>query len=242
VDRPNVFIKIPATLAGVPAIEQCLVDGININVTLLFSLPRYRAVAEGFVRAMKRRAGEGKPLARIESVASFFLSRVDTLVDSLLDKHAQSGDALAQKAKALKGQTAIASAKLAYQIYKEVFGTDTFKSLSAKGARAQRVLWASTGTKDPAFSDVKYVDALIGPDTVNTVPLETLNAYRNHGNPAARLETGLEDAHSVLNALPQFGVDLARVAQQLEDEGVKKFNEPFDKLLASLESKRQKYC
>ena len=242
VDRPNVFIKIPATLEGVPAIEQCLTEGININVTLLFSLDRYRAVAEAFVRAMEHRATNGQPLARIESVASFFLSRVDVLVDSLLDRTAQAGNENAQRTNDQHGRTAIASAKMAYQIYKEIFQSDAFLNLAEKGARSQRVLWASTGTKDPKVSDVKYIDALIGPETVNTMPLETLNAYRDHGKPAARIEEGLDEARAVLDELARIGIDMAAVAQQLEDEGVKKFNEPFDKLLKSLESKRAKIC
>ena len=237
VDRPNICIKIPATIAGIPAIEQCLTDGINVNVTLLFGLQRYREVAEAFVRALNRRAAKGQSPARIESVASFFLSRIDVLVDSLLEKHSRSGGPGAEKARALQGEVAIASAKLAYQIYKEVFEGDAFRKLAEKGARSQRVLWASTGTKNAAFSDIKYIEALIGRDTVNTVPLDTLNAYRDHGKPDARLEQGIEDAKRVLAALPEFGIDLDRVTQQLEDEGVKKFNEPFDKLLASLEVK-----
>ena len=242
VDRQNVFIKIPATLEGVPAIEQCLTEGININVTLLFSLDRYRAVAEAFVRAMEQRAKNGHPIARVESVASFFLSRVDVLVDSLLERQAQSNSEITQRANALRGKAAIASARQAYQIYKEIFESSAFSKLVAKGARSQRVLWASTGTKDPKVSDVKYVEALIGPETVNTMPLETLNAYRAHGKPAARLEDGLDDARTALNDLAQIGIDMAAVSQQLENEGVKKFNEPFDKLLKSLESKRAKIC
>ncbi|MCC6795698.1 MAG: transaldolase [Candidatus Hydrogenedentes bacterium] len=237
VDKPNVFIKIPATLEGVPAIEQCLGEGININVTLLFSLDRYRAVAEAFVRAIEQRAKNGQTLARIESVASFFLSRVDVLVDSLLDKQTDNASA-----KDLRGKAAIASAKMAYQIYKEIFESDAFKNLAAKGARSQRVLWASTGTKDPKVSDVKYVEALIGPETVNTMPLETLNAYRDHGKPASRLEQGIGEARDILNELAEIGIDMDAVSEQLEKEGVKKFNEPFDKLLKSLESKRAKIC
>ena len=180
-NRPNVLIKVPATAEGLPVIRQLISEGINVNVTLLFGLPRYRQVTEAYIAGLEARASLGKALNRVASVASFFLSRIDSLVDPLLEK-------------ALRGQAAIASAKVAYQNYTEIFGTSRFKALAGKGARAQRLLWASTGTKNPDYSDVKYIEAVIGPDTVNTVPPETLAAYRDHGDPKARLGTDVAEA------------------------------------------------
>ena len=168
--RPNVFIKVPATREGLPAIQELISEGINVNVTLLFGLPRYREVAEAYVAGIRERAAAGQPLGHVASVASFFLSRIDVLVDLLLEKIISSRGAGSEKAAALSGQTAIASAKLAYSIYKDIFSSQRFATLSAKGARPQRVLWASTSTKNPEYSDVKYVEALIGPDTINTLP------------------------------------------------------------------------
>lgn len=237
VNRPNLFIKIPATRAGVPAIEQCLVEGININVTLLFSLDRYREIAETYVYALQRRHDAGYSVALVESVASFFLSRVDVLVDKQLEEIAAKGGATAARARSLMGKAAIASAKLAYQIYKDVFGDADFQALAVVGTRTQRVLWASTGTKNPDYSDIKYVEPLIGPDTVNTLPLETLEAYRDHGKPASRLEEDLDDARETLSALAQIGIDMSAVAEQLEAEGIEKFAKPFDALLTSIEQK-----
>jgi len=227
-DRPNVFIKVPATLEGLPAIRQLIGDGINVNVTLIFGLPRCREVAEAYIAGLEDRSAKGKPINRIASVASFFVSRIDALIDPLLAK--QDG-APAEKA---CGQVAIASARTAYQIYKEIFGSDRFKKLLAQGARAQRLLWASTGTKNPEYSDVKYIEALIGPDTVNTAPVETINAYRDHGEPQARIEQDVGKAAQLLNRLPTLGIDLNALTQQLEDEGVEKFNQPFDKLMEAL--------
>jgi transaldolase len=238
-NRPNVFIKIPATKAGLPAIQQLISEGINVNVTLLFGLPRYKEVAEAYIAGMESRAGKGQPLNRVASVASFFLSRIDVLLDPKLEKLAAAGGPKATGAKELQGQIAIASAKIAYTIYQEIYGSERFKKLAAQGARPQRLLWASTSTKNPAYPDVKYVEPLIGPETVNTLPLETLEAYRDHGNPASRLTEEVERAASYLQRLPEMGIDLNQATQQLEDEGVEKFNKPFDSLMCTLEGKRQ---
>ncbi|MGB6066608.1 MAG: bifunctional transaldolase/phosoglucose isomerase [Desulfomonilaceae bacterium] len=238
-DRPNVFIKVPATKEGLPAIKQLISEGINVNVTLLFGLERYRAVTGAYIAGLEQRAAAGNPVERVASVASFFLSRIDLLVDPLLEKAMKQGGERAKIADSLRGETAIASAKIAYQIYKEVFSTERFQKLADKGACPQPVLWASTSTKNPAYSDVKYVEALIGPNTINTLPLETLTAYRDHGNPASRLEQAVDKARKVLDVLPQVGVDLMEVTQQLEDEGIDKFVKPFDRLMKALEEKRK---
>ena len=233
-NRPNVFIKVPATAAGLPAIQQLISEGINVNVTLLFGLPRYRQVAEAYLAGIEVRAAQGKPLKHVASVASFFVSRIDTLVDSFFGKIIAHGGTKADLATKLRGQVAIASAKLAYQIYREIFESDRFKKVATQGARAQRLLWASTGTKNPDYSDVKYIDALIGADTVNTVPVETLNAFRAHGVPQARLEHDVAFARWVMECLPGLGIRIDNVTEQLESEGVEKFNQPFDQLLATL--------
>ena len=237
--RPNVFIKVPATKEGLPAIRQLISEGINVNVTLLFGLPRYREVAEAYIAGLEDRAAQGQPLGRVASVASFFLSRIDVLLDPRLEKLAAAGGPQAQTAKDLIGQVAIASAKVAYTIYQEVFGSERFQKLAAQGARPQRLLWASTSTKNPAYPDVKYVEPLIGADTVNTLPPETLAAYRDHGDPAPRLTEGVDRAAGILTRLPELGLDLDQATQQLEDEGVEKFNQPFDSLMATLEGKRR---
>jgi transaldolase len=233
-NRPNVLIKVPATANGLPAIQQLIGEGISVNVTLLFGLPRYRQVAEAYISGIEARAAQGKPVKHVASVASFFVSRIDVLVDSLLEKLIARGDKDAGLAKKARGQVAIASARMAYQIYKEIFGSERFRRLAAQGARTQRLLWASTGTKNPDYSDVKYVEALIGADTINTVPMETLDAYRLHGEPKARLEEDVQEARLVLGRLPELGIRIDNVTQQLEDEGVEKFNKPFDKLMQTL--------
>ena len=238
VNRPNLFIKVPGTWEGIPAIRQLIGEGLNINVTLLFGLPRYRAVAEAYLDGLAERATRGLPLERVASVASFFLSRIDVLVDPLLEKIAQGGGERSREAAKLQGETAIACAKGARAMYQEILAGDRFTALAARGARAQRLLWASTGTKNPAYSDVKYIEPLIGPDTVNTAPLETIAAYRDHGQPALRLEQGLGEAKAVLDRLAGFGIDLDVVTQKLEDEGVEKFAKPFDSLMQALEQKR----
>jgi len=232
--RPNVFIKVPATAAGLPAIQQLIKEGINVNVTLLFGLPRYLQVAEAYIAGIESRAAQGKPVRNVASVASFFVSRIDALVDPLLEELMERGGQEADLARKARGQVAIANATLAYQDFKEIFGGARFGALAVQGARVQRLLWASTGTKNPAYSDVKYVEALIGRDTVNTVPPATLDAYRDHGEPKARLEQDVSHARWVLERLPTLGISIDSVTQQLEDEGVEKFNKPFDKLMETL--------
>jgi len=236
VERPNVMIKVPGTRAGLPAIERLIADGINVNVTLLFSVDRYGVVAEAWLRGLEMRLREHRPLAGIASVASFFLSRIDTLIDQRLDQLAAAGN---EQAAALRGRAAIASARLAYQHYRSWRFSERWTRLAGAGAVPQRLLWASTSTKDPAYPDVMYVDALIGPETVNTVPLETLDAYRDHGKPQARLEEDLDAARALPRQLAQLDLDLERVAEQLEREGVEKFVTPYDSLLATIEQQRR---
>lgn len=236
VNRPNIFIKVPATAQGLPAITQLICDGINVNVTLLFGLPRYREVSEAFLDGLKVRASSGKSLHGIASVASFFLSRIDVLLDPVLEQWMAQGGEKGELAKKLHGEVAIASAKMAYHMYKNIFSSDLFAELRKQGACPQRVLWASTSTKNPAYSDVKYIEALIGPDTVNTVPLETLFSFKDHGNPSLTLENELEKAVWIYNQLPLLEIDINKATQQLEDEGVQKFSDPFDKLIESIQS------
>jgi transaldolase len=236
-NRPNVFIKVPATAEGLPAIQQLISEGINVNITLLFGLPRYREVAAAYIAGIEARAAQGKSVAHVASVASFFVSRIDTLVDPLLEKLIAQGGKLADVAKKVRGQVAIASATMAYQIYKEIFQSERFQKLADRGARVQRLLWASTSTKNPDYSDLKYVESLIGSDTINTVTVETFDAYRSHGEPKARLEQDVEQAGWILQRLPELGISIDQVTQQLEDEGVEKFNQSFDKLMNSLTRK-----
>jgi transaldolase len=236
VNRPNVLIKVPATKEGLPAIKQLISEGINVNVTLLFGLPRYREVAEAYITGLEARVLEGKSIANIASVASFFLSRIDALVDPLLVKIISEKPEMSKYANNLQGQVAIASAKNAYQIYHEIFTNDRFKKLIEKGAATQRLLWASTSTKNPAYSDVKYIEALIGPQTVNTIPLETLDAYRDHGDPEVRLNLDIAKTPFLFQELLEIGINIDQVTQKLEDEGVDKFNKAYDKLIATLKN------
>lgn len=236
VNRPNVLIKIPGTPEGLPAIRQLIFEGINVNVTLLFSLDRYREVADAYLSGLEDRLKHGMSVESIASVASFFISRIDSTVDTLLERSAQGNGPYAELARSLRGQVAISCGKLAYQIYKEVFSSDRFRQLTAQGAKSQRLLWASTSTKNPSYKDTKYVEALIGPDTISTMPLETLEAYRDHGEPACRLEEDVPYAHDILDQLRQLGIHLDEVTGELEAQGIQKFVEPFDRLLETLKS------
>ncbi|HWX68686.1 MAG TPA: transaldolase [Steroidobacteraceae bacterium] len=233
---PNAFIKIPGTEAGLPVIRELIARGVNVNVTLLFSPERYRAVARAYRDGLARRVDEGKPVANVASVASFFLSRIDTAVDRLLDALASRGQ---PAARALRGKAAIASACRAYEIYEEAIAEPAWEALTARGARPQRLLWASTSTKDPAYSPIKYVEELVVPGTVNTMPLETLNTYRRLGRPELTLERHLAEASDAREGLERLDVDFEAVAQQLEREGVAKFVEPFDQLQKWLEDRRR---
>lgn len=239
VGRPNLMIKIPATEAGLPAIRQLIGEGINVNITLLFGLPSYRQVVDAYLAGLETLAAQGKPLDRSASVASFFLSRIDTLADPILKKIRLDGGPRAELVAGLYGELAIASAKVAYQIYQEIFAQDRFKKLAQKGARTQRLLWASTSTKNPEFSDVKYVEPLIGRDTINTLPLETIHLYRDHGSPALSLEDNVEQAYQKLDQLGLAGLDMNFLTKQLEDEGVEKFEKAFETLMSVLGEKRE---
>lgn len=239
VNRPNLFIKVPATREGLPAIRQLISERINVNITLLFGLPRYRQVAEAYLAGLEALAAKSKPLPPVASVASFFLSRIDVLVDPLLEQIMGGRGPQAGLAAKVHGQVAIASAKVAREIYDEVFGSERFHKLADSGARTQRLLWASTSTKNPSYPDLKYVEPLIGPDTINTLPLETLNAYRDHGQPALTLANGLPEAKATLAHLAELDINLDSITQQLEDEGINKFNKPFDLLMQTLKRARE---
>jgi transaldolase len=226
--RPNAMIKVPGTRAGLPAIRTLIGDGININITLLFGLDRYREVVDAWMSGLEDRLRDGKPVADIASVASFFLSRIDTLVDKRLET--SGGDAATK----LRSRAAIASARLAYVIFEQWTDTPRWQRLRSQGVRPQRLLWASTSTKDPQLPDTYYADALIAPQTVNTLPQTTIDAYRDHGSPAIRIHEDLEGARRTVEALRTAGIDLHTVADQLERDGVRKFIEPFDELHAML--------
>jgi len=243
VNRPNVMIKIPGTKEGLPAIEQALSEGININVTLLFGIERYAEVANIYLKALEKRVAEGKPIDHLASVASVFVSRLDTLLDGRLEAMLANAKTPEERRKieGLMGKVAVANTQLIYQKYKEIFLTPRFEALAQKGARVQRPLWGSTSTKNPKYSDILYVQELIGRDTVNTMPTATIDAYRDHGKPRAdTIEEGLDDAHRVISQLPAAGIDLRAVTQQLEDNGVKAFANDYQKLLASIEEKKKK--
>ncbi|QKT03719.1 transaldolase [Ectothiorhodospiraceae bacterium 2226] len=231
VDRRNLMIKVPATRAGLPAIETLIAEGINVNVTLLFSVERYRAVVGAYLQGLQRRRAAGEPLDHVASVASFFVSRVDTLVDDLLAKRAAEDPERREDYEALMGTLAIANAKAAYRHYQAAFDGEDFAPLRAAGAQTQRLLWASTGTKNARYSDVLYVDNLIGPDTVNTLPPQTLKAFREHGDPAPRLMEGMDEALDRLRRLDALGVDLGAATDRLEAEGVEAFAQSFRSLL-----------
>jgi len=241
IDRPNLMVKIPSTPAGVTAIRQALAEGININITLIFSIENYRQIAEAYFGALEERRAKDQDISRIASVASFFVSRVDVLVDNLLeDKMKAVGISVEQqKLKALQGTIAIANARLAYQEFKRLFSGPRFASLKQRGARVQRPLWASTGTKNPAYRDVLYVEELIGPDTVNTMPLTTIERFREHGRVRLSIEDHLLEAKAQLVALADVGIHYDQVTQQLQEEGVQKFIDSFHTLFQCIDNKRK---
>ena len=231
IERPNLFVKIPATKPGLGAIEDAIAKGRSINITLIFSLRRYAEVAESYTRGIERLIAEGGDPRAVSSVASFFVSRIDTEADRRLDEVGGHDE--------LKGKLAVANAKLAYQHYREAFAGPRWDFLAAKGARPQRVLWASTSTKNPAYPDTLYVEDLIGQDTINTMPEETIRAYQDHGDPKPRLQDGVEEARRVFDELAQAGVDYDDVTDTLEREGVEKFSDSFDELMRALAAKQE---
>ncbi len=235
VNRPNLMIKIPSTVEGLPAIEQMLYEGININITLIFSLERYKAVAEAYLKALERRVAENKPVNTINSVASVFVSRVDTMVDGMLKKRIDAGE---RQLSDLLGAAAVANAKMIYQAFKEIFSTPRWKALAARGAVVQRPLWGSTGTKNPAYSDLKYVETLIGAQTVNTVPPKTYAAILDHGKAEVTVERDLDAARRSLARLKEAGISMTQVTAKLEEEGVAAFEKSFDGLQEFLDKKR----
>ena len=239
--RPNVMIKIPGTSEGLPAAEQMISEGISINVTLLFAVESYVETAWAYIRGLETRAAKGEDISSISSVASFFLSRIDTNIDAKLDRLIKNltDPAKIEKVFALKGKIAIANAKIAYQEYKKIIATDRWQQLAAKGARVQRLLWASTGTKDPSYSDVMYVDGLVGDNTVNTLPPSTLEACADHCDPASRIEAGVDEAYRLVASLQDsdVNIDLDAVMDELLIDGLDKFVKPFDSLMKSLASK-----
>jgi transaldolase len=238
VDRPNLMIKIPATKEGLPAITHSIANGLNVNVTLIFSQERYDEVMDAYLAGLEARIAAGKPIDRIASVASFFVSRIDTKVDNYLNDIISSGVKNSELAKKHQGKVAIANAKVAYQRFKSVFKSERFSALKEKGAHFQRPLWASTSTKNPAYPDVLYVENLIGQDTVNTIPPKTLQVFNHHGKVNRTIENGLSESQEVLENLQAVGISLAQVTQELEIEGVASFSAAFNDLLSSVEARR----
>lgn len=240
--RKNVMVKVPATKEGLPAIEQLTADGVNVNVTLLFSVKRYEEVVDAYMKGIERRISQNHAVGEIASVASFFVSRVDTLVDKLLDEKIQgaSSDAEKKKLAGLRGKAAVANARLAYEKGEEIRNSERFKSLAARGANWQRLLWGSTSTKDPAYSDIKYVQELIGPDTVNTMPEETIKAFLDHGDPKVTIKDDGGSAEALFGEMRTVGIDIGEVAAELEKDGVKKFADSYFALLDEISKKRDK--
>lgn len=240
VDRPNVMIKVPATQEGIPAVQTLISQGININVTLIFSVNVYEQVARAYIAGIKERKARGEDVSRIGSVASFFVSRIDTAVDKELDTIVESSfpDGIKTAAGDLRGQAAIANARIAYMKYKELFDTDYFHSL---GALPQRCLWASTSTKDPKYRDVIYVEELIGPDTVNTLPPATIVAFRDHGTVTRSLDAQDNAATVIMNDLEEVGVDFEKITEELKDQGVRAFSDSFEALIKLLDNKKGEY-
>jgi transaldolase/glucose-6-phosphate isomerase len=231
VDKPNLMVKIPATAEGIPAIEESLADGTNINITLIFSLDRYEAVMEAYQKALERRVAKKEPIRAIASVASFFVSRVDSAVDKLIDEKKLSAD--------LSGKAAIGNAVLAYERFLQRFSGPRWDALAKQGARVQRPLWASTSTKNPKYPDVYFVEALIGPDTVDTLPPATIDAYKDHGKPERRLDKDFAGAHATMKQLKDAGIDMGQVVHKLEVDGVASFSKSFESLLSAVEARRK---
>jgi len=240
-NHPNVMIKVPATPAGLPAIEELIASGLNVNVTLIFAVEVYKQVAEAYIRGLERRAQAGQPIDRIASVASFFVSRIDGAVDKQLEQLAgETGDpARQQKIERLMGKAAIANAKLAYESFETIFSGDRWQKLKQRGAKVQRPLWASTSTKNPKYRDTLYVEELIGPDTVNTIPMKTLEDFRNHGVVKATLQSGVEDAHRVFAELKDVGIDMKAVTRKLTEDGVASFAESFNGLIEVIKGRTE---
>lgn len=241
IERPNVMIKIPGTSAGLPAVEAVIAAGINVNVTLLFSVDSYVNCAESYIKGLEARVAKGEDISKIASVASFFLSRIDSNIDARIDEKLKGMDQITAREKllAIKGKVAIANAKLAYQEYKKIIQSDRWKALAAKGAKVQRLLWASTGTKNPEYSDVMYVDELIGPDTVNTLPPNTIDACADHCDVTSRIETNVDEAYHLIESLqdPDVDINLNEVMDELLTDGIEKFVQPFEALMQSLKEK-----
>jgi len=240
VGRENLLIKVPATPEGIPAIRQLIAEGINVNVTLLFSRKVYEQVADAYIKALEELDSRGGDVSRMAGVASFFVSRIDSSVDALVESRlaAATDDAEKTRLRSIPGRVAIANAKLVYQEFKEIFGGKRWQVLAAKGARVQRLLWASTSTKNPNYRDVLYVEELIGRDTVNTLPPATLDAFREHGRSRPSLEENIDDAREVMETLAQAGISMDEITDKLLDDGVRLFAESFDRLLAAVEKKR----
>jgi transaldolase/glucose-6-phosphate isomerase len=238
VAEPNLMIKVPGTPAGVPAIRALIEDGINVNVTLLFSIEAYQSVAHAYMEGLEARVAQGKAIDRIASVASFFVSRIDTEVDKQIDARVSKGDKESEALRGLRGKVAIANAKLAYAWYQEMIASSRWRALAARGAMPQRLLWASTGTKDPAYPDTLYIDSLIGPDTVNTMPPKTMDAFRDHGTPRQTLTADLDAARHVVSELDRLGINLSDVTQRLVQDGVRQFADASHALLAAVSAKR----
>ncbi|MBD1923236.1 transaldolase [Microcoleus sp. FACHB-831] len=246
IGRENVMIKIPGTSSGLPAVTEVIAEGISVNVTLLFSVQSYVNTAWAYISGLEKRAAEGKDISNIASVASFFLSRIDSNIDAKIDELLKTVGTESQneeaRLKVVKGKVAIANAKIAYQKYKEIIGSDRWQALAAKGAKVQRLLWASTGTKNPDYSDVMYVDELVGQDTVNTLPPATIEACADHCDPASRIETGVQEAYQLIESLkdPDININLDEVMDELLADGIEKFVTPYQSLISSLEEKVKK--
>jgi transaldolase len=240
IERPNLMVKIPGTAEGLPAIRECLAEGININITLLFSVDRYHEVMDMWFAAMEQRMERGDPVDRVASVASFFVSRVDTKVDQRIEERlARMADEERGPLEELAGRIGIDNARIAFEAYEQRFGDGRFAALAEAGARPQRPLWASTSTKDPDLPDIYYVEALLAPGTVNTLPPDTLEAYRDHGDPVVRIHDDLDGAHQRMARLGELGIDFATVLEELEKEGVEKFSKSFHDLLDTIEEKQK---